>query len=339
MNIKWNNDSTYLYNGKLYDGRATAFGFENAIDYSSKIILNDDALVTSLTLKNYVDTAATSDDANISWADSSKIYLGELAGSSNTGAYSISIGYGAGRLNTESNQVSIGYYAGLNNIGADQVSIGLQSGQYNEGVDQLALGNFSGQYNTGYQETAIGTGTGQYNSGDQANFFGSSAGYYNEGNYVNGFGENNLQYNKGNAVNTIGNYNASYNIGDSSLFLGNYRGIGNTVNGRIEIDPTNENSPLIKGNAYIDSLGINGLLSVRDSTNAGIAIKLGNTWFHEGDIGGGSVTPAGSTGNIQINNAGAFGYDANLSYGGDSLKVGTYYTFDAEEYWNWKGWG
>ena len=56
------------------------------------------------------------------------------------------------------------------------------------------------------------------------------------------------------------------------------------------------------------------------------------TRIYSRSVGGGtgSATPAGVTGSVQLNDGGVMGYDANLSYTGDTLKVGTFYTFDGD---------
>lgn len=253
---------------------------------------------------------------NIEWEDSTVIYLGNNAASNNTGTYFINIGHGNGTNNTGDFQYVLGYESGDNNIGDFETVLGTSSGSNNTGTVVIIIGGINtGASNGGDYVVIIGDGAGSNNIGNYLNAIGDAAGYYNEGHYAQGFGVGAVMYNTGNSVDAMGNHAGDHNSGDSCLFLGYYSGYYNTISGRIEIDPTNTSSPLIKGNALLDSLGINGILIVRDSTDAGSAIKIGSTWFKESDIGSGDIDIQDSPAQSYL----MIWYDGNTARGTDSL--------------------
>lgn len=125
---------------------------------------------------------------------------------------------------------------------------------------------------------------------------------------------------QGVVVPQIGDYTAAMvtNAVDSSVVYNNPPWLGSLSWSKITgapnfiIDPTTTTGDLIvRGPTGLTRLGVgpDGNVIIADSTQPN-----GIRWGSIGSIGGGGGTPAGSTGQIQFNNAGAFGASPNLTW-------------------------
>ncbi|MDP6878160.1 MAG: hypothetical protein QGI18_06130, partial [Candidatus Marinimicrobia bacterium] len=94
---------------------------------------------------------------------STKIGIGEEAGSTSQNVYSVAIGNGSGRTSQGNNSVAIGNGSGRTSQGTYSVAIGNFAGTSNQGNANVAIGNSAGYSNQGTQSVAIGYKAGETN--------------------------------------------------------------------------------------------------------------------------------------------------------------------------------
>jgi len=188
-------------------------------------------------------------------ADNSVAIGSNALGANQSADYCIAIGSNAlSYLTSSANDnynIAIGYNAGASLDYQNNILIGHEAGRYlgqcqeNVALGKNALfGNTSGVYNSS-MNVAIGNNTGYSISGGAMGntIIGTAAGaYLTTGDY--------------NVV--IGNYTGSV-MGSSGL---------TTQNSQLWIDASATSSPLIKGDFNMDSLRINGALSIRDVSSS-----------------------------------------------------------------------
>ncbi|WP_144281433.1 beta strand repeat-containing protein [Chryseobacterium echinoideorum] len=132
------------------------------------------------------------------------INIGQLAGTSSTGAETINIGRFAGQLNSGLSVINLGQFSGMYNSANYVNNLGLYSGQFNTGVHSNNLGYLAGRYNIGVYTNNLGANAGAFNTSGYVNHLGANAGYLNTGLFVNSFGGSVNRYNQGNNVNVFG---------------------------------------------------------------------------------------------------------------------------------------
>jgi len=175
----------------------------------------------------------------------------------------------------------------------------------------------------------IGSLAGEYAVGQRNVFIGESSGYgdltetpLSSYNVFVGAGSG--------ATHHTGNYNtfigyeagSDVNSGSGNVFIGNKAGrdLGISDN-KLYIENSNTSNPLIWGDFAEDSLRFNASISVRDSSDLGSKIKVGSTWFAEGDLGG-SGSISGNDGEILMSDgAGGTKTFGEVSYNGNTLVV------------------
>ncbi len=192
------------------------------------------------------------------------VYIGNRAGSGNTGIRVTVIGYNAaGAGNQESHVTAIGYRAGYGNngnghltaVGADAgytnsgdyltavgfsagrlntgqnvTSVGYQAGRNNQGIRVTTIGFRAGDGNTGDALTATGKSAGNLNQGVNVTVTGVSAGNNNTGNSLTAAGVYAAYLNEGNNVTVTGVSAGGYNTGDYLTAVGRSAGYSNQGN-------------------------------------------------------------------------------------------------------------
>jgi hypothetical protein len=289
--LQVNRDSTRIYvkdgSGKSVKGGFAVGGFDMTKG-TQKI-----TPFTSLTPKNY--------------------FIGQQAGANITnGEYNIFIGHQAG-YNTlgPSGAVGgsegswncfIGYQAGyLNQHGANNTFIGWHSGYNNTSGLNTFLGSSSGYSNiSGYSNTFIGTEAGRENiSGSNNVFLGRSAGInVNNGNSntIIGTGaganiksgEKNIVIGEGamgenfyagsgtGSSNIIIGYQAGYSSANTSsnIFIGNQAGFKETGSGKLIIENSSSETPLVSGDFETNVFTVNGdVTAAKFNTTSDAALK------------------------------------------------------------------
>jgi hypothetical protein len=112
------------------------------------------------------------------------LLIGNNAGNSNQGAYSIaigressttsqgvdslSIGSFSGNTSQGNNAIALGYYAGYNQQGNSSIAIGQGVGLTTQGTNSIAIGQGAGATNQGAYSIAIGKNSGQTNQPSQS---------------------------------------------------------------------------------------------------------------------------------------------------------------------------
>jgi len=192
-----------------------------------------------------MDAATTSDNS---------VAIGSNAlGANQSADYCIAIGTNALSTLTlstnDSYNIAIGYNAGASLDYQNNVLIGHEAGRYlGQCQENVALG----------KNALFGNTSGVYNSSMNV-AVGNNAGYSISGGAM------------GNTI--LGTAAGSYlTTGDNNVVIGNYTGSGagslglTTQNSQLWIDASSTATPLIKGDFYMDTVRINGALSIRDVT-------------------------------------------------------------------------
>jgi trimeric autotransporter adhesin len=233
--------------------------------------------------------------------------------SSNTGTHNIAIGCSTLSINT---------------TGSHNTAIGYNTLKYNTtGCYNTAIGNFALYYNiTGINNTAIGNSALQNNTtGTNNTAIGSAALIYNTTGFNNtAIGSGSLQNNTTGTnntaigslalyTNTIGSNNIAFGQNAGCLFSGsssNNIAIGfgagpsaNTVESNKLYIASGSGTPLIKGDFASKTVNISGSLTATSFTGSLL----------------GTASPAGSTTEIQYNNAGALAGTSTLTFDGTTI--------------------
>ena len=159
---------------------------------------------------------------------SSAAAFGDYTAQNNTGANLAAFGMSAGYNNTGGNSTLLGFQAGQYNTGGNIVAVGYNAAQSNTQPNIAVLGYQAAQFNTGSALTAIGEFAGMSNTGVNNVLLGYSAGSSNSGNYASVMGAFAGQYNTGSNLTAVGNSAGQYNTGVSNTALG-YLALNNGV--------------------------------------------------------------------------------------------------------------
>jgi hypothetical protein len=109
--------------------------------------------------------------------NSTRIHLGQSAGSTNQYSGAVAIGNGAGSQYQGTDTVSIGWAAGALYQTQSAIAIGVAAGQNYQGEKSIAIGQGSGNVRQGIKSVAIGYNSGAEYQGDNSVAIGNRAGY------------------------------------------------------------------------------------------------------------------------------------------------------------------
>jgi hypothetical protein len=140
------------------------------------------------------------------------ISIGNSAGFTGQGTYSLALGFNAGQFNQGTGCISLGNLAGNANQTINSIAIGTSAGNTGQGSSSIAIGNSTGLKNQGTTCVAIGTNAGQYNQGDYSIAIGSDTGN-------TGQGQQSI---------CMGYQSGLYGIGANSIALGSKSGFTGT---------------------------------------------------------------------------------------------------------------
>ena len=151
------------------------FSFNN-LDISGDLNVGGNAVIEGGVISGSVDISG----GNLTFDSSSKVRIGQGAGSVNQGSEAIAIGPNAGAVNQGSDAIAIGLEAGDDAQGSNAVAIGLEAGRTSQGSGAVAIGPNSGGDSQGTDAIAIGESAGNDNQGENAIAIGNSAGTSNQ---------------------------------------------------------------------------------------------------------------------------------------------------------------
>lgn len=133
----------------LANGNITANGFIHSqsnlstdanLSVNGNASINGNLVVLNINVGNSVTTAELT-------VNSTNVHIGQNAGLSGQGNYSVAVGYGAGAANQSNLSVAYGYQAGAVNQGPNAVAIGSLAGEHNQGANSIAIGANAGYNN------------------------------------------------------------------------------------------------------------------------------------------------------------------------------------------------
>ena len=188
--------------------------------------------------------------------------MGQYAGYTGQGHYSIAMGQNAGNKSQGPNSIALGLNAGNYKQEKYSIAIGQNAGYTSQGINSIAMGRYAGQYLQGTQSIAMGGYAGKYTQGLRSIAIGLNAGLNNQGGLT------------GNSI-AIGQ-NAGYTgQGPNSIAIGNNAGYTSQHNNTIILNAqTNNilNSNSAKG-FYVapiskipNSIGVTGVLYYNETT-------------------------------------------------------------------------
>jgi hypothetical protein len=304
--------------GYLKVGTGATSTLQNVVDTNGTSTV---LLLSTVGVTNYGAGAVTSNTAfgasaltsNTTGADNTA--FGNLALNANlTGQWNTGVGHEALSLTTGSNNTAVGRHAAkFNTTGAGNTAIGTQAGSVNAtGTGNTAVGYIALQNNTNSNNTAVGYRSLNANIGGNQN---SGVGVDSLLNNTSGIANTAVGYATGGGI-TTGNYN--------TILGANVTGLAAGLSNNIILADGQGNQRL--------SLGSTGQLKLSQYT-ATTSFPGTTAGFLAFDASGNilSVTspatsPAGTTGAVQFNNAGAFGADSTQLFWDDAnnrLGVGT----------------
>jgi hypothetical protein len=305
--------------GYLKVGTGATSALQNVVDTNGTITT---LLLSTVAVTNYGAGAVTSNTAfgssaltsNTTGADNTA--FGNLALNANlTGQWNTGVGHEALSLTTGSNNTALGRHAAkFNTTGAGNTAVGTQAGSVNAtGTGNTSVGYIALQNNTNSNNTAVGYRSLNANtSGSQNSVLGVDALL----NHISGTGNTAVGYSTGLGI-TTGNYNTILGANVTGLAAG----LSNNIiladgqgNQRLSLGSTGQ----LKLSQYTATTSFPG-------TTAGfLAFDASGNILSVAAPGGGS--PAGTTGAVQFNNAGAFGADSTNFFWDDTnvrLGIGT----------------
>ena len=121
-------------------------------------------------------SVAIGNNAGKTGQSNNSVALGDTAGFQSQGQYSIALGQNAASYNQDQYSVAIGYQAGQTDQSNNSVAIGLNTGQTTQGESSVAIGNGAGGTNQGPYSIAMGYGAGNQNQGQSSVAIGYQAG-------------------------------------------------------------------------------------------------------------------------------------------------------------------
>jgi len=305
--------------GYLKVGTGVTGSLQNVVDTNGTSTI---LLLSTVAVTNYGAGAVTTNTAfgasaltsNTTGADNTA--FGSLALNANlTGQWNTGVGHEALSLTTGSNNTALGRHAAkFNTTGAGNTAIGTQAGSVNAtGTGNTAVGYIALQNNTNSNNTSIGYRSLNANtSGSQNSVLGVDALL----NHISGTGNTAVGYSTG-----LGTQTGDYNTILGANVTGLAAGLSNNIiladgqgNQRLSLGSTGQ----LKLSQYTSTSAFTG-------TTAGfLAFDASGNILSVAAPGGGS--PAGTTGAVQFNNAGAFGADSTNFFWDDTnnrLGIGT----------------
>lgn len=120
----------------------------------------------------------------------SSVAIGNDAANSGQGQFSVAIGIAVGYSGQGQFSNAIGYQAGKSNQGESSVAIGSAAGNQNQGDSSVAMGNRAGQTDQSNNSVAIGNQAGETTQGPFSVAIGQNAGNNTQGQYSVAIGQN-----------------------------------------------------------------------------------------------------------------------------------------------------
>jgi len=222
-------------------------------------ILTSDALGTATWEVPQLGAAELGDLSNASTQNLS-MFIGDSAGTLNTGSHNTGIGMKSMQSNTTgNNNTTLGKYSlKLNESGSSNIAIGYNSLLSNVTTsNNCAIGFSALMDNTGSSNIAIGSYAAKNNTAGEANVV---VGYAS--NYLNETGSNNtlIGHHAGRGV------GATLHNKSGNIFLGYEAGYSETGSNKLYIENSNSSAPLIGGDFAADEVYINGTIKITGGT-------------------------------------------------------------------------
>jgi len=138
-------------------------------------------IVSAAGLRTSATQIALGNDAGTTGQGGFTVAIGTAAGSANQGAFAVALGTNAGQTNQNSFGIAIGANAGQTDQNTFTIAVGANAGQTSQGSNTVAIGVNAGQTNQGLSAIGIGVNSGGDTQGSFAIAIGVNAGQTNQG--------------------------------------------------------------------------------------------------------------------------------------------------------------
>lgn len=128
------------------DVRMSINNYAFILDYSGKLVFNNDGDTNSHIIFGNDEQVAVGYDAGTSGQGADSVALGKSAGRYNQGGetgFAVAIGSRAGDSEQGHHAIAIGRYAGGTTQGVEAIAIGHNAGNYNQGAESIAIGHYA----------------------------------------------------------------------------------------------------------------------------------------------------------------------------------------------------
>ena len=156
-------------------------GYNFSVPLNSVLWTPDGTSITGTVGLQYASGVGITIDVLNIQSPSTKVAIGNQAGNTGQGFYSLAVGNEAGSSGQGQNCVAIGLQAGRLGQQAYSVAIGSEAGEHNQGGYSTAIGYLAGQTGQLYNSVAIGSYAGQTNQLQNSVAIGFEAGYTGQG--------------------------------------------------------------------------------------------------------------------------------------------------------------
>lgn len=285
------------------------------------------------------NSVAIGQSAGITGQGITSVAVGMAAGNSNQGIAATAIGKDSGTTDQSTEAVSVGQFSGNSGQGIGAVAVGSTAGATNQGENAIAIGKLSGTTNQASNSIVINaTGSALENTASDSCVVKPIR---------NESGTHSLEYNPTTGEITYDTYNALENVvEDTTPQLGgdldvNGNSIVSTSNSNILVAPDGTGVTEFRGNSGNDAViqlncETNGhgvkIKSPPHSSAASYTLTLPDDTGSSGQAlttdGTGQlsfadvvVDPAGSDTQVQFNDSGSFGADANFIFNSGQQRV------------------